>query len=48
MKKNYMTPYAQMNVIASRDVIALSFVEKTTVNELDNDIDIDLGLAIKQ
>ena len=48
MKKNYMTPYAQMNVIASRDVIALSLIEKTNVNDLGNDLDIDLGLSIKQ
>ena len=48
MKKNYMTPYEQMNVIASRDVIALSLVEKTNVNDLGNDLDIDLGLSIKQ
>ena len=48
MKKNYMTPYAQMNVIASRDVIALSLIEKANVNDLGNDLDIDLGLSIKQ
>ena len=47
MKKNYMTPYAQMNVIASRDVIALSLVEKANVNDLGNDIDIELELKLK-
>ena len=47
MKKNYMTPYAQMNVISSRDVIALSLVEKANVNDLGNDLDIDLGLKLK-
>jgi hypothetical protein len=42
-----MTPFAQMNVIESRDVIALSLVEKANVNDLDNGLDIDLGLSVK-
>lgn len=39
MKKNYITPYAEMNAIASRDVITLSWgnQEKTLMlEELEN------------
>ena len=37
MKKNYIAPYAEMNAIASRDVIALSFLGEVNIQALESE-----------
>ena len=39
MKKNYMTPCAQMDAIASRDVITLSFLGDINIQALESEED---------
>lgn len=43
MKKNYMTPYAQLNVITSKDVITLSVLGNKNVDDFGDNLDITIG-----